>query len=241
MQSMSPYFLIKVPKAEEQERREKIGEIYIHPTFVWMTRNTQNGIIVSISPEAYKNFPEAKVGQILLTHHFVQGSMLESERTKRFLVHEDDTYFYYNVTATEYNGQNNQSFAIWTGEKIITHKDYIFLEKDMPFPVEGEVYDMDELQEKLAGIKQQIMSLTRNGRLTPQIIEAIQSKEAEQFRLSQNMHKKEYLRYKVAYSNPTHSIDSGSIVYALNIAANTEISFNGVDYRVVEKRYIAAY
>lgn len=239
MRPISPYIVIKVPKKDEIEMREKIGEIYIHPTFVWMTRNTQNGIIVNVSPEAKRIFPEAKEGHILLTHHFVQGSMLESERTKRFLIHEDEEFNYYNVIAKECNGQNNQSYAIWDGINITPHKDYVFFEKEMPYQSEDNYMDAESITDKLSAIKAEIMSLTKTG-LTQQVIQAIQSKESEQMRLSQNMHKKEYLQYKVAFSNPSQNITQGSIVYALNIACNTEILFNGIEYRVVETRYIGA-
>lgn len=248
LRALSPNFLIKVPKSAEKERSEKIGEVYLHPSFVWMTRNTQCGIIVSASKEAAKQLPEAKEGDMLIIHHFTQGSMSMNEPDKRFLVHEDDTDNYYNVTSTEYNGQNNQTYGVWNGTTIVPHPDYVFLEIDIITDEElitgsvltPEWYQTPEdIHDQLEEIKNEIMSLTRT-KLTPEIIRAVQQKESEQMRLSRQLHKSEYLRYQIAYSNKSLGIDVGAIVFVKNIAANTTIEFNGKEYRVCEKKYIAA-
>ena len=247
MLPFSPNIIIKVPKKEEQEKREKIGNIYLHPSFVWMTRNTQCGVIVSISPDAQKEFPFAKVGDMLLCHHFVQASHSIKENEKRFLVYEDDTYFYYNVTAKEWNGQNNQSYAIYDGEKIIPHKDYVFLEKPLPqakLKVEGiEIPDYkvtdEDIFAKLEIIKSDIMNLTKS-RMTPDIKLAIQAKEREQSNLSKSIHEKKYLPYTLAYSNPSLGIENGTTVMCMNLAARTTLSFLDKEYLMCPVKYVAA-
>lgn len=246
---MSPYFVIKVPKSDEINKREKIGNIYIHPSFVWMTRNTQCGIIHDISKESSEQFKEAKVNDILITHHFTQGSHSSRETNKKFLVHDDELYNYYIVTSKETNGQNNQTYGVWDKEKITPHKEYVFLEYEMPkveLKEENKTIESINLEQtsediilKLEAIKKDTEMLTK-GKITPEIIRLVQSNENEQIRLSQKLHEKKYLPYKVAYSNTLSKYKSGDIVFCLNIAANTSLEFNGKEYRIIETKYIAA-
>lgn len=234
---ISPNILIKVPKEEENNKREKIGDLFIHPSFVWMTRNTQNGIVVSISPEAKRQFPEVKENDILIVHHFVQNTYAAKENRNSFLVHEDSEFNYYSVTSKMHDGQNNQTYGLWNGIEIIPHKEYVFLEKETG---ENNIWDEpDYVHQKQQDIKNQIYSLTKT-RLTPEIISEVHKLEAEQMKLSTKLQKNEYLPYKIAYCNPSLNLESGSTVFALNIAAQTEIDFMNKSYRVVEKKFIVA-
>lgn len=249
MKPLSPNFLIRVPKKDEKDRSEKIDGVYLHPAFVWMTRNTQCGIIEGISKGAAANFPEAKIGDILIVHHFTQGSVSSLETTKRFLVSEDEDNHYYNVTSQEWNGQNNQTYGVWDGDKIIPHPEYLFLEMNVVKPIleetpEGIILSEwhqtpEEIQMKLERIKNDILNLTKQ-HITPEIVTAVQKKELEQMRLSEQLHQIKYLQYTIAYSHPTLSMPSGSKAYIKNNAVNTTIEFNNKEYRVCEKRYIGA-
>jgi len=249
MKPLSPNFLIRVPKQEEKDRSEKIDGIYLHPAFVWMTRNTQCGIIESISEGAATNFPEAKVGDVLIVHHFTQGSVSSLEKTKRFLVYEDENNHYYNVTSQEWNGQNNQTYGVWDGEKIIPHPEFLFLEMDVIKPKLEETPEgillaewhqtPEEIQMKLEQIKNDILNLTKQ-QITPEIVRVVQKKEAEQMRLSSRLHQIKYLQYTIAYSHPSLSMPTGSKPYIKSNAVNTTIEFNNKEYRVCERRYIGA-
>jgi len=249
MKPLSPNFLIRVPKQEEKDRSEKIDGIYLHPAFVWMTRNTQCGIIEAISEGAATNFPEAKVGDVLIVHHFTQGSVSSLEKTKRFLVYEDEKNHYYNVTSQEWNGQNNQTYGVWDGEKIIPHPEFLFLEMDVIKPKSEETPEgillaewhqtPEEIQMKLEQIKNDILNLTKQ-QITPEIVRVVQKKEAEQMRLSSQLHQIKYLQYTIAYSHPSLSMPTGSKPYIKSNAVNTTIEFNNKEYRVCERRYIGA-
>lgn len=249
LKAMSPYFIMKVPKKDETEKREKIGNVYIHPSFVWMTRNTQCGIIHDISKEAANQLPEAKMNDILITHHFSQGSHSSRETDKRFFVYDDEVYNYYIITSKEGNGQNNQTYGVWDREKITPHKEYIFLEYEMPIielKEENSVIESvdwkqtsEDIVLRLEAIKKDTEMLTK-GKLTPEIVRLVQSNENEQMRLNHKLHEQKYLPYKVAYSNPSSSHKSGDIVYCLNIAAATSLEFNGKEYRIIEVKHIVA-
>jgi hypothetical protein len=236
--AISPNILVKVPKNIEIKRREKEGQIYLHPSFVWMTKNTQYGIIESISPSAKEEFPESKKGQLLIIHHFTQGSHSVLENTKKFLVHEDEEYNYYNVTTTEWNGQNTQSYGVWDGEKITPHKNYIFLKKETE-DKEGWYETEDETLERLAIIKQKSINLART-QLTPEIITQVQNWEREMLSINKNLQKKEYIQKEIAHCHPKSGFTNGQSIYIFNKAANLVIEFQGTEYIVAETKYIVA-
>lgn len=238
MVAISPNILVKVPKNIEVERREKEGHIYLHPSFVWMTKNTQSGIIESISPSAKEEFPESKEGEILIMHHFTQGTHSEKSNRKTFLVHEDEEYNYYNVTTKEWNGQNTQSYGVWDGEKITPHKQYIFLKREEE-NTEGWHETESETLERLANIKATIMSLTRT-KLTPDIIREVQNREKEMYNINMGMQKKEYILKEIAHCHPKSGFTNGQSIYIFNKAANLVIEFQGIEYIVAETKYIVA-
>ncbi len=238
LQTFSPNFLIKVPKQEEIDKRDKEGDIYLHPAFVWMTRNTQSGIIEHISNEAKKQLPQASVGDILICHHFTQASHSTRETAKKFLVHEDNTYNYYNVNSMAVPGQNNKTYGVFTNGIVIPHKDYVFLEKPVE-DKEGWYQSTEDVLAKVARIKNDIQYISK-GKISSETIEVIQKKEAEMSRLSAGLQRKEYLPYKVAYSNPSLNVANGSIAYFLSIATKTEISFLDKTYIVAESKFLGA-
>lgn len=127
---MPPFFLVRIPKKEQRERLEKIGILYYPPEYVYMKRGMQCGEIIGIGSAAHEFFPEAKEGHILICHHFIEGKTVNARYDKFFLVNEDDDWNYYCVTAFTYNGDRNNTFGIWDGEKIIPSKDYVFFEID---------------------------------------------------------------------------------------------------------------
>jgi len=245
MQVLNPYFLVKVPKVQEQDKREKEGALYLHPSFVWMTKNTQCGVIENISHEAHKQLPEAKVGDILIIHHFAQGSLSKLEPEKKYLVHDDNEHNYYKVTAKEIAGINNQTYGVYNGETIIPNKDYVFLEVEPVDKIEHDEFmpilntSIEIMYERMEWLKNENVKIGKTG-MTEDRIKAIQRNEKEAAALAKEVNKKEHLRYKVAYANPSLKINSGEIVHALNIACNTQIEFNGKEYRVVETRFLSA-
>lgn len=237
LQPLSPNFLVRVPKKEENEMREIKNGVWLHPNFVWMTRNTQCGEIVAISNKANKELPEAKEGDILLFHHFIQRSHSLNSDNKKFLATEDDDYKYYNVNSIECNGNNNNCYGVWDGERIIPHKEYVFLEK--PNESEGWVVSKDKLYQRMNEIKSEVTYLAKNAH-TEEMITVLRAKEKEMAQMTLSLQKKEYVPYKIAYANPLLGIPNGTIVYALNIGCMTELDFMDKTYIIAEYKYIAA-
>lgn len=236
---LSPNFLIKVPKQEEENKREKDGSIYLHPNYVWMTRNTQCGFIEGISGEAAKQLPEAKEGDILLIHHFVQRSNSSEGDNDKFLVMQDEEYKYYNVTSKEVPGQNNMTYGVYRDGEIIPHPQYVFLEKEIDNK-DGWYQTPDEIFEKIEHIKKGIEILSRN-KQTSELLMEVKKREAEMTKLSMSLQAKEYLPYKIAFANKALGIPNGTTVFCLNIACQTLISVDvlGRKFRIIEAKYVA--
>jgi hypothetical protein len=238
LQPLSPNFLIKVLKEEEMNKREMDGSLYLHPNFVWLTRNTQCGIIEGISPEANKQLPEAMIGDMLLVHHFVQRSHETKSDNDKFLAYEDEQYKYYNVVSKEIPGSNNMTYGVYRNGEIIPHPQYVFLEKEIENK-DGWYQTPEEIFAKLEEIKNFITYRTKNG-LTEETIMQVKKKEAEMMELNLSLQTKEYLPYKIAFANKSLGLENGSIVFALNIATQTIVNYNGIDYRVCDTKYLGA-
>lgn len=230
MKAISPNFIVRVPKDEQSKRREMDNGLYLHPNFVWMTRNMQCGEIVSISNDAKVEMPEAEVGDVLLLHHFVERSYSTKGDNKKFLIHEDEDYNYYNVCSKEWNGNNNQCYGVSKSDTIIPHQQYIFLEPEVENK-EGWHQTKEDVYAKLEDIKNRIMNLAKNG-MTEEKATEITKMEKEQYNLNLSLQKKEYLPYKV--------VGSDEVVWILNIAAQTKISFLDKEYIVAERKYVGA-
>lgn len=262
----SPYFLVRVSKQKEKESKTKVGSILIPDNLTFMQFNTQCGEIVDIGEGAAKFFPEAKCGDILLMHHFCQAND-ENEARANHLIHDDENYNYYVVSAYEYGGKGNETYGVWDGEKIIPNKDYVFLEVEKP-PVndlpadelinqalkktESSLLIFNEWKEsredkeaKQAELKLQVESLSKSGNDKLHIRQAILQKQWEMESLSREMNIKTYLPYTVAFANKSLSewfdrdIEPGEILGILNMACATKVNFNGVEYIVAHTKFIA--
>ncbi len=132
MRPQKHYFLVRINRKEQKEREEKIGSIYIPPTYTHMTRCMENAEIVAIGERAHEEFPEARVGDRLIIHHFIEGAT-DDHGNHEWLVDQDEVYNYYVVPSHEYNGERNMCYGVYNGETIIPSKDYIFL-NDAPPP-----------------------------------------------------------------------------------------------------------
>jgi hypothetical protein len=137
---MPPFFLIRIPKDAQRERLEKIGIFYFPPQYAYMKRGMQCGEIVMIGDSAHQYFPEAKVGDILINHHLVEGKSTERKQ-KVYMIDENKNWAYYVITGFCHNGERNMTFAVWNGKNIIPNKDYIFLEVEKE--PESEMPDFD--------------------------------------------------------------------------------------------------
>ena len=286
---MPPFLFIRINKQQQKQRKEKIGSIYFHPNEVFMTRNMQVGEIVDIGKAAHQYFPEAKIGDTAIVHHFIENKEIG------FFIDEDDTYNYYVTTVFDYMelnpkqaekekqigalpfyaGKGNLCYGIIKKDgTIIPNKDYIFLEVEKPvetdlpdlelispLPNEGKVFNHIPLtthssglivpkqwketrtdsENKMATIRHEIDELSKT-KMSPDVKEGIEKKEAELNKLSGKINSKRYETYKIEFINPETKnkfhADSGDFLFCLNIACRTKVEINNKEYIVAQTKYI---
>ncbi len=262
----TPFFLVRVSKQKEKESKSKIGSFILPETLTFMANNTQCGEIVDIGEGAAKYFPEAKVGHILMFHHFVQMND-ENEARAEHLIHDDEEFNYYVVTAYGYNGKDCEAYGVWDGEKIIPNKDYVFLETEKPvnhdLPLDEAVNQnlkksetglflfeqwkesREDKEEKQAELKRQVEELSKSGNHKLKTKQAILTKEWEMQAISNEINKQSYEPHTIAFANPELSewfgrpTGAGDVLGMFNMAVGTTIKFEGVEYIVAKAKFIA--
>lgn len=264
---MPPYFLIRISRAAQRAKREKIGIIHISPKETFMVYNVQYGEIMAVGKKAAEYFPEAKIGHTLICHHFVQDTS-DHEAKVNHLVHQDETYNYYVVTAYEVPGKKNETFGVWDGEKIIPNKDYVFLEPEKPaitwktpddyinsamqktqsgLLIFNEWKDNKESKiQKMQKLKAEIGSLCKTGMSNPTARQMVINKEAELEKLSADINTRRYEPYTVVAAPKVLSemfgvpITAGKEIYIISNAAEMGIEVMGKNYRIakVDVKYI---
>lgn len=227
---MPPYFIIKIGKEEQKEKKEKIGSLYFPPEYAFMRREKQWGEVVSIGIDAQKYMPMAEPGDFLLFHHFVSGKHTDNGYNF-YTVGEDSDFFYYAVNSYEVPGERPLAFAIAKGTEIIPTPDYIFLEVDNPKEDEMEVSqggilipktkkkDRDYWTQVMKKNMERVKQLARNIPQSPleeimmrenpekrevhdYAISEMKRLESENVRISKDINKKRFEPFKVAAINP---------------------------------------
>lgn len=248
------YFIVKINKEEQKKRKEKIGSLYVHASHTFMQRNMQCGEIVGIGSVAHKNFAEPEIGQTLIFHHFIEG---ENSKKSNF-IYSDETYNYYNVTASQFNGHRCEAYGVWNGSEIIPHPDFVFIEPEVKTK---EISATEFIEQNTTQVGSLILFTNweesreskeeRAGRITTEIKEAskgknlsdstkmgLLEKQNEAEKITESLNKQQYSKYKVAYINPKYK--SNGSVYALSVAAQTPIEFMNKEYLIVNYKYCVA-
>lgn len=253
LQPMPPYFFVAIPRKEQEEKKEKVGSIYLHFNNVYMTRNMQWGKIISIGEEAGNSFPEAKKDDILLFHHFIE------KKERDFYVASDSNFNYYIVPCSR--DEMNLVYGVWDGEKIITHPDYVMIEApDEEFQNPNNLEKKGSLlvfktwqmtredkEAKMGRLKAEAQELAKSNPELPHVKKAIEEKEYEMKQISKDINSKRYEPYKLCWLNPQlnkhapKEIEIGDTIYCLNIAAKTTIEFMNKKYAVCKTQHVCGF
>ncbi len=257
MRPLPSYFMVKINKEDQHNRRQKDGQWFNHPDHVFMQYEQQWGEVVAVGELAAKEFPEAVIGSTLIFHHFVTGKgEMEEDGDNIFFLTEEDGYRYYIIPATYIyaTGDKNLVYGVWNGHEIIPHKDYIFLQPEPELSKVASVSEngllildhwkesRDESGEKMASMKRQVAEMTKTSTVTNELTEGILKKEAEMNAISKRINQKEYCTYEVAKMNPSLAskfprpfTEAGM----LNLACHTQIYFMERLYIVAPSSYLA--
>jgi hypothetical protein len=265
IQPMPAFFLVRVPIQEQAERKDKKGLLHLHPNYIYMTRGMQCGEIEAIGARAHGQFPEARIGDTLLFHHFVEST------EKPFLVDKDKHFHYYVVTGYSHNGNNTMTYGCFNGEQIFAHPQYLFIEvpKTPAGSLTPEQYldehlsvtpgglltftewrvDRVSLTERMQELKKQSESLLKSEK-TPPILKAVRELEEEMNSISQQLSARKYETYTLLAAHPSflehmsrrfqYPISAGDLVLMLDIACETKMEFHGTEYIVAKALHFGA-
>ncbi len=255
------YFLVKISKQEQKDRKEKKGRFYVQKDGKDMSLNMQAGEILAIGSKAKEVFPEAEEGHTLLFHHFVEG---DKDTKNDVLVFEDEIFNYYVVAAFAHGGKTAEVFGVWNGTTVIPHPEYIFLEVEAPTlgEVEREKFHDEAMKvtsggllvfkeykvtrednlHRLEKLRNEVMELSKT-RMNSEIKYVIEDKEREMKLISQKMNASKFLPYTIAYTNPNlhrwfnKEVKAGDTVFIQEYAP-AEIEVNNKTYLVSKSDYI---
>jgi co-chaperonin GroES (HSP10) len=237
--ALNPNFIVKISKQQLIDNREG-DKVYHHQSYIWYSRNLQCGEVVDISPSAKKEMPTVEIGDTLIFHHFIEASASQSEMTSSYIVDETDTDFYFNVSSRETYGEINQTYGVLKSGIIIPHKDYTFLEIAQPIAkMEFEMTREDKLK-KLDDVKNLNLYLMNNSAPNEELQTEVRRAERRNFNITKELNNKETLAYSVAFASKEKPYKKGDTIWAFNMAANTTVSINNNEYRVIESKYIRA-
>lgn len=68
------YMMVKIDKAAQKEKQEKINGIYIPPAYAYMKYNLQHGEIIQIGDKVKELFPYAEIGDTAFFHHTIESN-----------------------------------------------------------------------------------------------------------------------------------------------------------------------
>lgn len=245
------YFIVKIEIEKQNNRKEKIGSLYLHFNEVNMQRNMQRGEVIAIGSLAKTSFPQVSLGDTLIFHHFVEGQ----DKEKSNLLHSDKNYNYYFVTACEYNGHRNETYGVFDGTKIIPHPDFIFIEPKVKVKeisadefIEQNTSKIGSLilfnnweesredkEEKAQRLTAEIKSASKGKSMSDSTKIALEEKQIEAEKITTSLSKKEYKPFKVASYNPNINVKEN--IYSLSMAAQTEIEFMDKEYIIIQSKF----
>ena len=265
---MPPYFLIRVNIQEQKEKKEKIGRFYTSPDHQYMIYNMEWGEVIGIGEKAHKDFPEVRVGDTLIYHHFVQNESKKKAQEKH-LIHEDETYYYYTVTSSSFNGRRNETYGAVIEGEIVPHPDFVFLDVDAPKERHASSDNFekakmsvsaggillfnewqiseDEMSDKMQKLKAEASRMAKNGMQKDGVAEAVLRKEEEMEMMSRELNKVKILPYILKYSHPSLStilktnLKKEELLYIESRAAATIISVKEKKFRIAPVKYIAYF
>jgi hypothetical protein len=259
------HFLVKINKCQQAERRGKINDLFFsNPNNVFMTRNMQYGEIVMVgsagwpSPvketidsngnktgewidwHASEYLPQAWIGDDLLFHHSIEGTMDDRgggdarqayERDKHILF-EDEVDRYYMVHYSQVYGVVKKDGTIFTSPDWIFGKPY---EPPKPEGVEVDEHGRELVQnesglflfegyqqsdsEKLQHLDRlkketQWLSKTNPGdddHKKREIVESLTDKTREMERISREMNKSRLMPFIYLHGSQQFKADCGGI------------------------------
>lgn len=128
--------IVRFDKEKQRLKKEKKGNLYLPPQYLYMQYNLQHGEIAAIGALVHEYFPWIKEGDIALVHHIVEHNPI-------MLVDEDERYEYRVVNATPHDLDHSMSSQVFgiidnTDYSLRPFDTYLFIDNDLK-PIKKEI------------------------------------------------------------------------------------------------------
>lgn len=130
--------IVKFDKKKQRERKEKKGNIYLPPQFLYMEYYLQYGEVITIGSVVAEYFPFIQPGDTVLVHHIVEHNDLLCVHT------DDDGNEYRAVNATPHKLDRDMCSQVYavikkdTGE-LIPFDTFLFIDNNSLKPLQKEI------------------------------------------------------------------------------------------------------
>lgn len=250
--SVNPnFFVVKVSKEDKKRKSQHNGKLYLSPSFIFGTQGMQCGEIIAIGKLAKLVIPNAKIGGTLIFSWKVEYAGGD-DQINLALIEEDEEFYYYTVTISEYKGRDTETYAYFDGNTITTHPSFVILEKKKEesnelvksesglFLFSNYTMTPSEIQQKIEFNKQHIYSISNSVHsFEAATKEQIYKLEQENRKLTKMLQGEErYEKYKVIYSNPLLDVEPNEEVFAWNIFCLEEVTINDNTYVITKHKHI---
>lgn len=240
------YILVRIDKAAQKKKREKVGNIYLPVNFTYMAYNLQYGEILQIGATAAKNYPDAKVGDIAIFHHHIEGSY--EDHAPEYLLETMPNGDEHRLIDCNNFSSDYKIFAIIKDGGTLIPSPYFVFVSQMITPIKrkfvsdliaGSGYEPseDELRQKLEQLlaHQRVLDESLQSETSvdksQQIVNAIADIGRERERITQFLNSDKFVKTKVTFINPETykelGIDIGDevvvtegLLYGLEIMGN---------------------
>lgn len=250
------YFMVRLLKAEQQQKRERIGALFLPPSQVFMKQNLQRGEIVRIGERAARMLPEAQEGDTLYFHHCIEGTYENRGRhhreiATRYLLLEDEQYRYYLVPATD---DLPYALGVQTKEGFFSAPQWLWglpaEAKDSRAVVksDGGLYlfenwkqTPEELKQKTAQLEVETAWIAKSGVKNENVRQGIQAIEREREGIAAQLNKKQckpftpvHYHWQLRRDCRLHTLAGYTVHYNMIGEEVTTLQLEGTEYSLLK-------
>lgn len=259
------YFLVRIDKKAQDQKRSKLGSLYIPENFQDMVYNLQYGEVLDIGDRAAKKFPEVEIGDILIFHHHVEykprtdGDATYSDHHLVEVLPNLDELRTVDIAHEVFGVLKSDTQTIIPYSKLVfCHEEFqpasfqmnaagIYIVEEWSTSVEGYTEQLDELQlqvQTLRSTAQFKINIEENYKEIEVVNKLISELNKERARISKKMNEEKYMELTLLYINKETSrewgidMQPGDKIFAHSFALYP-LDIDGVHFTLVNTDFIA--
>lgn len=240
--------IIKLKREDQINHREKIGGMYLSQQHVFLKQNLQHGEVVLIGEYVKKLFTNIEVGDTLLFHHFIEGTMQDKNKlnqllNSKFLVDDSDPVYRFYMVPKE------QIYAVSSFGTIETVPSLIFgqmIESIQEEAMDGNMVvinnykkERDLVDQKLEALKKEAMELSKYSKGNIEVIKKIQALEGEMASITNSLNRKVFKPFHISATNKEMPNFADNLAWYSFVGEKpTTIDFEGNTFSILHCKHI---